>query len=171
MSKDLFGKKIRATKTQAAFIEHFGGSAVSMGGSEVPQALQRGVVNGVVTASAGGAKKWHEFLQTNYRLALNYGSSVIIANRAAFESLSAENQKILVDAFAAAGPEISANFVSDEKKQMEFQSGKGMKIIESDAADVAAAQKAMAPEWEKWAEGQGPKAKEALAAVRAAIGK
>lgn len=171
-AKDLFGKKIRATSPeQAAFVEHFGGSAITMGGSEVPQALQRGVVDGVLTASAGGAKKWHEFLKTNYRMTLNYGSSVIIANRSAFERLSPEDQNVLVNTFASAGPEISANFVKDEVKQMEIQQGKGMKIIAADPADIASAQEAMKDVWEKWADTKGPKAKEALAAVRAAIGK
>ncbi len=169
---DLSGKKMRVTSPeQASLIEHFGGSAVTMGGAEVPQALQRGVVDGVLTASAGGAKKWHEFLDTNYRLAMNYGSSVIIANRDAFERLSEENRAVLVKTFATAGPEISANFVIDEKAQMKFQSEKGMKIIDADPADITSAQKAMAQVWEKWAEAKGPKAVEALAKVRAAIGK
>lgn len=171
-AKDLFGKKMRVTSPeQAALIEHFGGSAVTMGGAEVPQALQRGVVDGVLTASAGGAKKWNEFLKTNYRLAMNYGSSVLIANRDAFERLSKENQQALIKACAIAGPQITENFVVDEQAQKKIQAAKGMKIIEADPADVASAEKAMVKVWSQWAEGKGPKAVEALAAVRAAIGK
>ncbi|MEJ2471533.1 MAG: TRAP transporter substrate-binding protein DctP [Desulfuromonadales bacterium] len=171
-AKDLFGKKIRVTSPeQASLVEHFGGSAVTMGGAEVPQALQRGVVDGVLTASAGGAKKWHEFLETNYRLPINYASSVIIANRDAFERLSPDHQKALVDAFASAGPKITDNFVIDERTQMEFQMSKGMNVIAADPADVASAQKAMETVWSNWAEGKGAEAKDALAAVRKAIGK
>jgi TRAP-type C4-dicarboxylate transport system substrate-binding protein len=171
-AKDLFGKKMRVTSPeQAALIEHFGGSAVTMGGAEVPQALQRGVVDGVLTASAGGAKKWHEFLKTNYRLAINFGSSVLIANRDSFERLSKEHQQVLIKACAAAGPRISENFVIDEEVQKKFQAEKGMKIIDADPADIASAEKAMEKVWSEWAESKGPKAVEALAAVRAAIGK
>ncbi len=171
-AKDLFGKKMRVTSPeQASLIEHFGGSAVTLGGAEVPQALQRGVVDGVLTASAGGAKKWHEFLKTNYRLAMNFGSSVLIANRDAFERLSKEHQQALVKACAVAGPKITENFVIDEQAQQKIQSDKGMKIIDADPADVASAEKAMEKVWSQWAESKGPKAVEALAAVRAAIGK
>jgi len=171
-AKDLFGKKMRVTSPeQASLIEHFGGSAVTMGGAEVPQALQRGVVDGVLTASAGGAKKWHEFLKTNYRLDMNFGSSVLIANRDAFERLSEKNQQALIEACAIAGPRISENFVEDELVQKKFQADKGMRIITADPADVAAAEKAMEKVWSQWAESKGPKAVEALAAVRAAIGK
>lgn len=171
-AQDLGGKKMRVTSPeQAGLIEHFGGSAVTMGGAEVPQALQRGVVDGVLTASAGGAKKWHEFLKTNYRLVMNYGHSVVIANRDAFNRLSKENQQVLIKTFATAGPQITENFVVDEHAQMKIQADKGMKIIDAVAADAQAAEKAMVPVWSKWAEAKGPEAVEALAAVRAAIGK
>jgi TRAP-type C4-dicarboxylate transport system substrate-binding protein len=169
---DLHGKKMRVTAPiQTALIEHFGGTAVTLDGVEVPQALQHGIVDGVLTASGGGAKKWHTFLKTNYRLSINYGCSVLIANRNSFERLPPEHQQALIKTFAEAGSKITKDFMADEKAQVEGQSSYGIKIIKADPADVASAQKAMEKVWAQWAEEKGPRAVKALAAVRVAIGK
>lgn len=169
---DVAGKKMRVTSPeQSAFIMKFGGSAVSMGGAEVPTSLQRGVVDGVLTASAGGAKKWHEFLDYNYRLGVNYVNSAIIANRDSFESLSPEQQAVLRNTVAKIGPDITANFIKDELEQKAYQQGKGMTIVEADPQDVIAAQKKVTDVWTQWAEEKGPTAVEALAKVREALGK
>ena len=75
---------------QGRFVEDFGGAAITLSGAEVPTSLERGVIEGVLTASAGEAKNWYEFLPYNYRFAVTYGNSMIIANADAFEALSAE---------------------------------------------------------------------------------
>ena len=62
----------------------------------------------MLTASAGGAKNWHEFLPYNYRFAVNYGNSMIIANADAFASLSDETQRALRSIVAEEGAAISA---------------------------------------------------------------
>jgi len=168
----LAGRKMRVTSPeQTAFISAFGGSAVTMGGAEVPTSLQRGVVEGVMTASAGGAKKWHEFLDYNYRLGVNYVNSAVIANRNDFERLSPEKQAVLRETVAKYGPEITKNFNTDELEQKAYQQGKGMTIVEADSGDIRKAEKAMVAVWTKWADEKGPKAVEALAKVRAALGK
>lgn len=169
---DMSGKKMRVTSPeQSSFIMKFGGSGVTMGGAEVPTSLQRGVVDGVLTASAGGAKKWHEFLDYNYRLGVNYVNSAIIAHRDSFERLSADQQTVLRNTINKIGPQITSNFNKDEMEQKAFQQQKGMKIIESDPKDIATAQMKVVDVWTKWAEGKGPKAVEALAKIRAALGK
>lgn len=144
---------------------------MTMGGSEVPTSLQRGVVDGVLTASAGGAKKWHEFLKYNYRLGMNYVNSAIIANRSDFENLSPEYQSILRETITEFGPKIDENFKKDELKQKAYQQEKGMTIVEARPEDIARAEKEMADVWTKWAEAKGPRAVEALAKVRTALGK
>src|SRR5699024_8847250 len=52
---DLKGLKIRVSSPQQAkFVETFGGVPVTLGTPEVAPALQRGVVDGAITASTGG---------------------------------------------------------------------------------------------------------------------
>lgn len=169
---DLKGHKIRVTSPeQGKFIESFGGSPITLSGSEVPTALQRGVIEGVLTASAGGAKKWGEFLPYNYRFAVNYGNSMIIANADSFGALSAADQKALRGIASEEGEKTSAAFLVDEDVQMKKQQSAGMKIIQPNSGDAAMARAKLAPYWSEWAKAKGPDYEKALAAVRKAIGK
>lgn len=170
--EDLKDRKIRVTSPeQGAFIEAFGGSPLTLSGSEVPTALERGVIDGVLTASAGGAKNWHEFLPFNYRLPVSYGNSAIIANTDAFESLEPATRDALTSIVAEESNKITADFVVDEDVQKESQQAAGMTIMDADPAEIASAREAIAPFWETWAEAAGPDHIEALAAVRQALGK
>ena len=169
---DLEGHKIRVTSPeQGHFIEEFGGAAITLSGSEVPTSLERGVIEGVLTASAGGAKNWHEFLPYNYRFAVNYGNSMIIANADSFEALSPETQETLRAIVAEEGPATTAAFLEDEEAQKASQSEAGMTLVEEAEGDADMARERLAPFWEEWAEQNGPEYVEALQTVRDAIGK
>ncbi|WBU53976.1 TRAP transporter substrate-binding protein DctP [Paracoccus sp. SCSIO 75233] len=169
---DLSGHKIRVTSPeQGRFVEEFSGAPITLSGSEVPTSLERGVIDGVLTASAGGAKNWHEFLPYNYRFAVNYGNSVIIANTDVFDALSPENQDVLRNIVAEEGQSITAEFLTDEETQKTAQAEAGMKITEAADGDAAVAREKLAPFWEAWANDNGPEYVEALSLVREAIGK
>lgn len=169
---DLAGHKIRVTSPeQGGFVESFGASAITLSGSEVPTALERGVIDGLLTASAGGAKNWHEFLPHNYRFAVNYGNAVIIANADRFEALDPETQQRLRDIVAEEGQAITAAFLQDEEDQKASQQQAGMTIVEAAEEDTPKAREALAPFWEEWAAQNGAEYEQALADVRAALGK
>ncbi|WP_108258329.1 TRAP transporter substrate-binding protein DctP [Mangrovicoccus ximenensis] len=170
--EDLSGHKIRVTSPeQGRFVEEFGGAPITLSGSEVPTSLERGVIDGVVTASAGGAKNWHEFLPYNYRFAVNYGNSVIIANEDAFGDLDEASQAALRSIVAEEGPRITGEFSEDELVQKASQQEAGMAITEARDGDAGEARAKLAPFWESWAEENGPEYVEALSVVRNAIGK
>jgi TRAP-type C4-dicarboxylate transport system substrate-binding protein len=169
---DIKGKKIRVTSPeQGEFIKAYGGLPLNLPGTEVPTALERGVVDGVITASAGGAKNWHELLKFNYRFGVNYFNSAVIANRAAFDALPAKSKAALTAAVKAECDRINAEFAAEELTQVASQQKGGMKIIEAQAADVSAAARKLEPYWNEWAKARGPEYVEALAGVRKAIGK
>lgn len=169
---DMEGHKIRVTSPeQGHFVEAFGGLPITLSGSEVPTALERGVIDGVLTASAGGAKKWHEFLPNNYRFPVNYGNSMIIANMDAFEDLDESEQSKLAEIVAEEGENISAEFIEDEKAQMASQKSKGMTINMLVDSDAQQARKKMRPYWQQWAKDNGPEYEKALDLVLTAIGK
>ena len=169
---DLSGHKIRVTSPeQGKFVETFGGAPITLAGSEVPTSLERGVIEGVLTASAGGAKKWHEFLPYNYRFAVNYGNSMVIANADSLAALNPENQRKLRSIVADEVDKISAEFIEDETVQMKAQEKAGMTIVWPAADDADTARKKLAPFWESWAKENGPEYEKALALVREAIGK
>lgn len=169
---DLEGRKIRVTSPeQGRFIEEFGGAAITLSGSEVPTSLERGVIEGVLTASAGGAKNWHEFLPYNYRFSVNYGNSAIIANADAFGALSEETQAALREIVAEEGPATTAAFLEDEQAEKKAQSEAGMTLVDAASGDADMAREKLAPFWEAWAAENGPEYEEALKLVRDAIGK
>ncbi|WP_289078250.1 TRAP transporter substrate-binding protein DctP [uncultured Thalassospira sp.] len=170
--EDLKGHKIRVTSPeQGNFVEAFGGSPITLSGSEVPTSLERGVIDGVLTASAGGAKNWHEFLPYNYRFPVNYGNSVIIANADSFEDLPEKDREALKEIVSAEGPAITAAFNEDEIVQMSKQRDAGMTIGEVNETELPAAREKMAAYWEEWAADKGPEYVKALATVREAVGK
>lgn len=169
---DLKGKKIRVTSPeQGEFVKAYGGLPLNLAGTEVPTSLERGVVDGVITASAGGAKNWHEFLKHNYRFGINYFNSVIIANRKAFDALSAKNRAVLVSAIAEECDRINTEFQSDELVQMAIQKKAGMSVFDARTSDVETATKKMESYWSVWAKSHGPDFVVALTAVRKKLGK
>ena len=61
---DMKGQKLPVTSPeQAEYVKRLGGLPVTIGPSEVPSALDRGVVDGVFTASSGGGKIWRDLLE------------------------------------------------------------------------------------------------------------
>lgn len=169
---DLAHHRIRVTSPeQGAFVEAFGGSPITLSGSEVPTAIERGVIDGVLTASAGGAKNWYEFLPYNYRLPVNYAYSAIIANTSSYEQLDDQTRQTLNHIVSEETVNIDHDFIKDEQAQKEKQQKAGMIIVDANAAEIRRAQDAMAPWWQQWAEKAGPEHQKVLNEVLKALGK
>lgn len=169
---DLKGEKFRVTSPeQGKFVEAYGGSPVTIPGAEVPPALQRGVVSGLFTASAGGARVWNDMLKSTYRFPLNWFNSVTIANKAEFDKLSPDVQNKLKEIAQREADWVTAKFKVQEAEFTEQYRKNGMLIVPAKESDIKDAEKKMASLWEDWAKGVGPEAIEALAKVRKALGK
>ena len=142
-----------------------------MSAPEVPSALDRGVVDGVLTANTGGGNIWKDLLKYNYRIGINYFNSVIIANKDRFEKLSPDTQAKLRKIITANLP-LMTKAMQDEEEDLtkKFADG-GMTITRESPEEIEAAVKLIAPYWEDWAKTQGPDAIAALKQVRAAIGR
>ncbi len=95
---DLKGKKIRASgRTTAEFVQALGAEGITLNFSEVPGALQRGVIDCAVTGSLSGySSGWHEVSTHLYPLPVGGWDYVLTAmNGNKWASLSAETQKWL----------------------------------------------------------------------------
>ena len=87
------GRKLRvSTAEQGDFLKRIGATPVQVTSAEVPAALERGIVDGVLTASAGGILAWKDLLKSSYQLGVNYHVSYIIANTARLQKLPADMQ-------------------------------------------------------------------------------
>jgi TRAP-type C4-dicarboxylate transport system substrate-binding protein len=169
---DLKGRKMRVSSPeQGAFVEAFGGSPVTIGGAEVPTALQTGVVEGVFTASVGGGRLWKDQLSSTYRLGPNFFNSAIIVNKDAFDALSEADQTLLRElANKYAGQATGENMANEDSVTKELAAG-GIAVHEASEADIARAQKEMAGFWDKWAADKNERTQKALAEVRSALGR
>ncbi len=95
--EDLKGKKVRtSSRTQAEFVQAFGGSSVTIPFGEVVPALQNGVVNCAITGSLSGySAKWYEVSDHLYTLPINWNQQLIVANKKFWDSLDPKVQTFL----------------------------------------------------------------------------
>ncbi len=170
--EDFSGQKLRVSSPeQAEFVKRFGGVPITMGAPEVPPALQRGTIDGVFTASAGGGKIWGDLFKSNYRLGVNYFDGVYLVNKDAFQKLSPDLQKKVRDIAKRLAPSTTEQLAKDEGEVTANLKSKGMTITEATPEQTAAAARRMASYWDEWAKQRGPEAVEALKKVRAALGR
>ncbi|WP_027966316.1 TRAP transporter substrate-binding protein [Halomonas halocynthiae] len=96
---DLAGKKVRASgRTTAEFLEAVGAEGITLNYSEVPGALQRGVIDCAVTGSLSGySSGWYEVATHLYPLPVGGWDHVVTAmNGKKWNSLSPETQEWLL---------------------------------------------------------------------------
>ena len=169
---DFKGQKIRVTSPeQGEFIKRLGGVPVTIGAPEVPSALDRGVVDGVLTANTGGGNIWRDLLKFNFRLGINYFNSVIIVNKDRFDKLSPDIQTKVRKAFADHLPRITQAMEDEEDGLTKKFADGGMTITKPTQADMDEATKVISSYWDQWAKSKGPEAIDALKQVRAALGR
>jgi TRAP-type C4-dicarboxylate transport system substrate-binding protein len=166
---DIAGQKIRViSPEQSEFVKLLGGIPVTLGTSEVAAALDRGVIDGVTTASSGYGYVWRDLLKYNYRLNMSFIDSLILVNKGAWEKLPAATRtkvQALVDEHTA---RMTAAMAAEDEDLTRKVAAGGMVVTEPTAADLAEAEKRVAPYWKTWGE-QRPAASEPLQKVRAAV--
>jgi len=170
--EDLSGKKLRMTSPeQGAFLKAFGGSGITISPPDVPSALQRGAVDGALTATSGGGRIWGDFFTHNYRLGTDFFQAFYIVNKASFDKLKPDVQKALREAAVKISPENTAQMVKEDDETLSALKAKGLVATDPKPEEVAEATKRMAPLWDEWAKSKGPEHVKAMAEVRKALGK
>ena len=169
---DIKGQKIRVTSPeQGEFIKRLGGIPVTLGAPEVPSALDRNVVDGVLTASTGGGNIWKDLLKFNYRLGINYFNSVVIVNKERFGKLSPDVQAKVRKIVDTNMPLITKAMEDEEESLTKKFADGGMTVTSEQPADIDVGMKAISAYWDEWAKTKGPDAVAALKQVRAALGR
>lgn len=164
------GSKMRVTSAeQGEFVRRFGGVPITIGAAEVPSALDRGVVDGVFTAASGGGRIWKDLLKYQYGIGPNYFDAVLIANKDAFDKLTAAQQAKLRQLAQQAAQWITAETMKEEDEVTVQLKAAGMTMTPASARDIAAGSERMAGYWDEWAKSRGPQAVEVLAKIRAAL--
>ena len=161
---DLKGKKVRtSSRTQAEFVQAFGGTSVTMPFGEVVPALQNGVVNCAITGSLSGySAKWYEVSDHLYTLPINWNQQLIVANKKFWQKLDPKVQKFIEtnvstlvnNIWDAAAKETEQGFACNSGSAQCEQDVKGkMTLVEPSVKDKAllkeVLQNTVVPSWAK----------------------
>lgn len=153
-------------------IKLLGGSPITMTTSEVPPAVQRKVIQGVLSAAFAilGAK-WSDFLDYGFIMDLHLAISLILMNEQAYQELPPDYRKIL-DSTAVKFRDRLLTEIPNAKEQAARKTlaGQGMKIVVATPEEVAKAKALIKPHWEAWAEQNGPDAVAMLKSVQEVLG-
>jgi TRAP-type C4-dicarboxylate transport system substrate-binding protein len=169
---DIKGLKLRVTSVeQGELIRRFGGVPLTMGAPDVAAALDRGVVEGVLTASSGGGIVWHELVKYRYAFPTSYVNSTFIVNKEAFEALSPAIQKILRDSTAEHAKAVIGEMDRVEDELTAQFAKEGLTLTSATPEDVKRATETVRSYWDEWAKRKGPEEVEVLAKIRAAVGR
>lgn len=170
---DIKGKVIRCTnRQQVELIKLLGGSPVTMTTAEVPPAVQRNVIQGVLSAAFAilGAK-WSDFLDYGYIMDLHLAISLILVNEQAYQELPADYKKVL-DSAAVAFRDRLLSEIPNAKEQAARKTlvKQGMKIVVATPEEIASAKALIKPHWMVWAKQTSSDAVAMLNAVQKALG-
>lgn len=169
---DMKDKKVRTYgKIQGWTIEALGGAPTLMSGSKQFLAYQQGAVDvGMTGASAVKSRKLYEVMNT---MTLSYDSAIeflAVMNNDFFESLTAEQQKIIMDSAAEVEAKLRDSIYKQEVAAVEEVTPKMTVVVLTDAerAEWVAATSGIV---DRFIAETGETGAEAVAAVRAAAAK
>jgi len=135
------------TKQQAQLIEQYGAIPVQIATAEVAPALQQGIVDGVLT-SAAGSRLWIDMLKGNLQIEFNYGTSLIIANKQAFEGLPEDVQAALQTAATNGAKWVTETLAEEDKGLRQGYVDNGLVLVQPTAEELAEAKKRSKVVWE-----------------------
>jgi len=169
---DVKGMKLRVTSVeQGEFIRRAGGVPLTIGTADVAASLDRGVVDGMLTASAGGGIPWHELVKYRYAFPVSFVNSNVVVNREAFDKLPAEFQKILREAALEAATWADGEMTRQEAEYTAQFAKEGLQLADATAEDIKRGTEMMRSYWDEWAKKHGPDAVELMKKVRALTGR
>jgi TRAP-type C4-dicarboxylate transport system substrate-binding protein len=170
---DLKGKKIRTPSPEASqFIKDIGAIPVSMTSPEVPSAMQKGIIDAMITSAITvNDGKFYEFLDWGYTIPFSGSGGWVIVNSKLFAELPKDLQDIMRTE-AKKYQEIAIQSVSaNDKIALENIKAQGVTLIDPDASAIKQGYNMSKENWTKYAKEGGPWAEKALQAILEALQK
>ena len=171
---DFVGRKLRTLSPQEAeMLKRLGASSVSLTTSDVPVALERGTVEGVITTGFNMVgSKWGDFCKWAYLADLHGADDYIIVNAAAYDNLSPRVRQVLDEVAKEWAPKMTqANLAAEAGSLETLRTQNGVELIRASKQDTDRITEKMKDYWPAWAKQTGPDAVAMLDEVRAAVGK
>ncbi|MEJ8570583.1 TRAP transporter substrate-binding protein DctP [Microbaculum marinum] len=171
--EELKGRKIRTwNKTQVEMLDLLGASGVAITPAEVIPALQRGVVDGAVTAAIPAYDwKFYEVLDYGYMLNFTMTNQVIAVNEEQYAKLPDDVRAALDDTVQNWQLQFREAIETAAVEAGSKLEEEGMELIDPSESDIQTARDVTKPMWNAWAEENGPLAAELLKTVSNACSK
>ena len=170
---DLKGMKIRTFGVpDSQFLRKLGATPVSMPNTEVPTAMQRGVMDAfIASAFFSVGSRWAELCDWAYLVDMTAIAVYEVVSVASVKKLSQSNAKVLFDTAQKYHARWNKEIVALEAKSRKAMASKGKKMIPITPQDRSKAIEIIKPYWQEWANAAGPDAVEALKKVRNTLNK
>jgi TRAP-type C4-dicarboxylate transport system substrate-binding protein len=158
-------------ETTANIVKTLGGVPIIMPVTEAYTALQRGVIQAVLTGAPAMLHiSGHEICKYGYLINLAPACVYLTYNLKAFDQLPEEYQDIfLEEAAVMAGKFVQAQPKEDNRSLDQMREA-GVELIKPSDEQMAELKKSVRPLWKTWMEETGPLAQEAGQAAMAAVG-
>lgn len=168
---DLTGMELRASGGAARVLELLGATPVAMPASETPEALQKGLIKGVLS-SFDWLKDFNFAEHLRHQTVTNFVvyPFAVIMNRDAYNDLPADVKKVLDD-LGREQAQWTGNYLDNHvqeslKWSKEKYNIEVMDLPEADAKEAASKLEVMVDDWKARAEKKGVKASEVLDFVK-----
>jgi TRAP-type C4-dicarboxylate transport system substrate-binding protein len=173
---DMKGLKIRgAGAVQSAFIKGLGGTPVTLPITEVYTSMEKGVLDGVLTAfTAMRSFRLYDVSKYSIRAGLTAAPMAVAMNKKTWNSLPPDIQKILNNLRRRYAFECAGIYDEDLEKALKLGQSKGKVIYPLAAAELAKWKEKAEPSYDKWVadmKAKGLPGEELLGAVRQLTGK
>jgi TRAP-type C4-dicarboxylate transport system substrate-binding protein len=170
---DLKGKRIRAFGlVDSQFVRLLGAIPVALPNTEVPQAMERGVIDAfIASAQFTVGSKWDELIQWAYMLDFTAICCYDTIGLKSLQKLPSDQSKVLFEVGKSYHKRWHTMVSDLEKKGREKMAGAGVKLFTPTAEDRKKAENLAIPYWGEWAQSTGPEAVQALQLVRNAVKK
>jgi TRAP-type C4-dicarboxylate transport system substrate-binding protein len=168
--EDFKGMKIRTwNQGQVSTLDKIGANSISITTAEVTPALQRGVIDGAITASVNAdAWKWSEVLKNGYIFNITLSHEVISVNSDAMNELPEDLRKAVVDVAAKWEGKFREEVTKLDEQARASLVEQGMTLTDPTPEDAKALVDMTADIGASWAEAQGEVATRVLADIREA---
>ena len=169
---DIKGLKIRTSNNElSALVKLWGGTPVSLTGSEVPAGLQTGVVDGVITSAYGlGGAGWDDSLKYGLITDCQIIPDYICVNAEEFDALPEDIQNTITELAAKYQKLMNESMFNDEEQWRKDLAAEGMTINTVSEEDTAKTKANIQEYWDEWAKDRGGDCTEVLAEIRTALG-
>ncbi|RAI02431.1 hypothetical protein DLJ53_13835 [Acuticoccus sediminis] len=170
--EDLDNQSARGSSPeQSDVIRHFGGAPVTLTTPEVPEAMNRGVIDAVFTGAANiTGSKWTEFLDWGYICDLHGAPEYTLVNAEMYDELPEDMRGILEATVAEIRPAMADALKAANDESLSTLREE-LEIVDASAEDIKRYESDFVGYWENWAKDAGPDGAEALARIRDALGK